>query len=118
MSYADLANLPLPTAKAVEIESFVPLDSIDPIRIGAGFYLIPTGQAAAKPCKLLRQALGRSSRVVIVKWVWHGRERLGLLRVHDDALVLHLMYWPDEIRGPTELLPLTVEVTEDESGSR
>ncbi|MER6451429.1 hypothetical protein ABT270_02085 [Streptomyces sp900105245] len=43
---------------------------------------------------------------------------LGLRRVHDDALVLHLMYWPDEIRDPTELLPPPVEVTEDESGSR
>ena len=62
--------------------------------------------------------VGRPSRVAVVKWAWHGRERLGLLRVHDDALVLHLMYWPDEIRDPTELLPPPVEVTEDESGSR
>ncbi|MFI6663243.1 Ku protein [Streptomyces sp. NPDC050523] len=114
ISDEDLANLPLPTAKAVEIESFVPLESIDPIRIGAGFYLTPNGQVAAKPYKLLRQALGRSSRVAIVKWAWHGRERLGLLRVRDEALVLHLMYWPDEIRDPTELLPPPVEVTEDE----
>ncbi|MFE7167202.1 Ku protein [Streptomyces sp. NPDC057616] len=114
ISDADLANLPLPTAKAVEIESFVPLESIDPIRIGAGFYLTPNGQVAAKPYKLLRQALGRSARVAIVKWAWHGRERLGLLRVRDEALVLHLMYWPDEIRDPTELLPAPVEVTEDE----
>ena len=114
ISDADLANLPLPTAKAVEIESFVPLESIDPIRIGAGFYLTPNGQVAAKPYKLLRQALGRSSRVAIVKWAWHGRERLGLLRVRDEALVLHLMYWPDEIRDPTELLPAPVEVTEGE----
>ncbi|MFF9361613.1 Ku protein [Streptomyces griseoluteus] len=74
-----------------------PRDSIDPIRIGAGFHLIPNGQIAAKPNKLLRQALGRSSRVVTVKWVWHGRERRGLLRAHDDALVLHFVYWPDEI---------------------
>ncbi|MGW5046680.1 Ku protein [Streptomyces griseoluteus] len=77
-----------------------PRDSNDPIRIGAGFYLIRNGQVAAKPYKLLRQALGRFSRVVIVKWVWHGRERLGLLRAHDDALVLHFTHWPDEIRPP------------------
>jgi DNA end-binding protein Ku len=114
ISDEDLANLPLPTAKAVEIESFVPLESIDPIRIGGGFYLTPNGQVAAKPYKLLRQALGRSGRVAIVKWAWHGRERLGLLRVRDEALVLHLMYWPDEIRDPTELLPAPVEVTEEE----
>src|SRR5688500_11764925 len=42
----DLSNLPLPTAKAIEIEAFVPLDSVDPIRIGEGYYLAPNGQVA------------------------------------------------------------------------
>lgn len=31
----DLRELPLPTAKAIEIEAFVPLESIDPIKICA-----------------------------------------------------------------------------------
>src|ERR1044072_5945310 len=34
ISDAELRDLPLPTAKAIEIEAFVPLDSIDPIQIG------------------------------------------------------------------------------------
>lgn len=37
----DLADLPLPTAKAIEIVSFVPYESVDPIRIGQGYYLEP-----------------------------------------------------------------------------
>ncbi|NED31137.1 Ku protein [Streptomyces sp. SID8499] len=114
ISDAELANLPLPTAKAVEIDAFVPLDSIDPVRLGDGYYLAPDGQVAAKPYKLLLQALGRSSRVAVAKWAWHGRERLGILRVKDDVLVLQLMHWPDEIRNPAELAPPTVEVSEQE----
>ncbi|MGV9351841.1 hypothetical protein ACWDSD_45655 [Streptomyces spiralis] len=47
-------------------------------------------------------------------WAWHGRERLGLLRVRDDVLVMHVLRWPDEIRDPAELLPPLVEVSEDE----
>ncbi|MGW4566628.1 non-homologous end joining protein Ku [Streptomyces sp. NPDC004561] len=110
----DLSNLPLPTAKAIEIDAFVPLRSIDPIRIGEGYYLQPAGQVAAKPYKLLVQALGRSAKVAVAKYAWSGRERLGLLRVRDDVLVLHAMRWPDEIRDPTELLPPPVEVSEEE----
>lgn len=110
----ELSNLPLPTAKAIEIEAFVPLESIDPIRIAEGYYLQPNGQVAAKPYKLLRQALERSSRVAVAKYAWSGRERLGLLRVRGDAIVLHAMHWPDEIRDPSELLPPPVELTEDE----
>ncbi|MFE5923079.1 Ku protein [Streptomyces sp. NPDC056468] len=111
---AELSNLPLPTAKAIEILAFVPLESIDPMRIAEGYYLQPKGEVAAKPYKLLRQALQRSSRVAVAKYAWSGRERLGLLRVKDDVIVLHAMRWPDEIRDPAELLPEPVELTEDE----
>jgi DNA end-binding protein Ku len=110
----DLSNLPLPTAKAIEIAGFVPLESIDPIRIGEGYYLAPAGQVAAKPYKLLVQALGRSSKVAVARYAWSGRERLGLVRVRDDVLVLHAMRWPDEIRDPAELLPEPVELTDEE----
>ncbi|MEV6111229.1 Ku protein [Streptomyces sp. NPDC052109] len=110
----DLSNLPLPTAKAIEIDAFVPLQSIDPIRIAEGYYLQPAGQVAAKPYKLLVEALGRSAKVAVAKYAWSGRERLGLLRVRDDVLVLHAMRWPDEIRDPAELLPAPAEVSEGE----
>ncbi|GGQ83620.1 non-homologous end joining protein Ku [Streptomyces flaveolus] len=110
----ELRDLPLPTAKAIEIVAFMPLSSIDPIRIGEGYYLQPDGQVAAKPYKLLRQALGRSSRVAIARYAWSGRERLGLLRVRDEAIVLHAMRWPDEIRDPSSLTPPPVELTDEE----
>jgi DNA end-binding protein Ku len=110
----DLSNLPLPTAKAIEIDAFVPLGSVDPIRIGEGYYLQPAGQVAAKPYKLLVKALSRSEKVAVAKYAWSGRERLGLLRVRDDVLVLHAMHWPDEIRDPASLLPPPAEVSEGE----
>ncbi|MGW1729019.1 non-homologous end joining protein Ku [Streptomyces sp. NPDC002306] len=110
----ELANLPLPTAKAIEIAGFVPLDSVDPIRIGEGYYLQADGAVAAKPYKLLVQALGRSAKVAVARYAWSGRERLGLLRVRGDVLVLHAMRWPDEIRDPSELLPAAVELSESE----
>ncbi|MFD9398126.1 Ku protein [Streptomyces sp. NPDC060011] len=110
----ELREMPLPTAKAIEIEAFVPLESIDPIQIGDGYYLQPDGQVAAKPYTLLRKALERSSRVAIAKYAWSGRERLGLLRVRDNVIVLHAMHWADEIRDPAELKPDDVKLTKNE----
>lgn len=83
-------------------------------KIGEGYYLAPSGQVAAKPYKLLRMALDRSSKVAVAKYAWSGRERLGLLRVREDAIVLHAMRWPDEIRSPEELLPPPVELSDEE----
>ncbi|MFF2475058.1 Ku protein [Streptomyces sp. NPDC058066] len=110
----DLGGLPLPTAKAIEIVSFVPYDSIDPIRIGQGYYLEPDGQVANKPYILLRKALERNEKAAVAKFAWHGRERLGLLRIKGDAIVLHAMRWPDEIRSPETLAPPAIEIPEGE----
>ncbi|MFF8884037.1 non-homologous end joining protein Ku [Streptomyces flaveolus] len=114
VSDQELRDLPLPTAKAIEIVAFMPLSSIDPIRIGDGYYLAPDGPVAAKPYKLLHQELQRSSRVAVARYAWSGRERLGLLRIRDDVSVLHAMRWPDEIRDPSSLIPAPVEVSDEE----
>ncbi|TQE18397.1 Ku protein [Streptomyces ipomoeae] len=33
----ELAEIPLPTAKAIEILGFVPYESVDPVRISSGY---------------------------------------------------------------------------------
>ncbi|MFE8977595.1 Ku protein [Streptomyces cyaneofuscatus] len=109
----ELEQMPLPTAKAIEIVAFVDGNTIDPVRISDSYYLAVDGQVAAKPYTLLRKALERSSKVAVAKFAWHGRERLGLLRIREGAIVLHSMKWPDEVRDPQELAPRVVEVGEE-----
>ncbi|WP_240802064.1 Ku protein [Streptomyces sp. A1136] len=69
---------------------------------------------AAKPYELLRQALERSSKVAVAKFAMRDRERLGLLRVLDEVIVLHGMRWPDEIRNPGQVDVPDVEVSDEE----
>ncbi|MGI5484868.1 Ku protein [Streptomyces lavendofoliae] len=95
--------------------AFVPASSIDPIRIGDSYYLAADGQVAAKPYKLLREALNRSERVAIAKFAWHNRERLGVLQVLDgEVIALHAMRWPDEIRDPAAVAPPATDVDDTE----
>ncbi|MFI6346676.1 Ku protein [Streptomyces sp. NPDC050560] len=106
----DLASLPIATAKTIEIVAFVPADRIDPLQMGTAYYLAVNGPAAAKPYTLLREALGRSDRVAVAKYALRGRERLGMLRVVGDVIVMHGLLWPDEVRRPEDVAPET-EVT-------
>nr|WP_206345922.1 Ku protein [Streptomyces thermoviolaceus] len=106
----DLAHLPLPTAKTIDIVAFVPADRIDPLQLEHAYYLAANGASAAKPYTLLREALRRSNRVAIAKFALRGRERLGMLRVVDDVIVMHGLLWPDEIRAPQDAAP-DVEVS-------
>ncbi|WUT06096.1 Ku protein [Streptomyces sp. NBC_00704] len=101
----DLSHLPLPTAKTIEIVAFVPADRIDPLQMDAAYYLQAGGAPAAKPYTLLREALKRSHKVAIAKYALRGRERLGMLRVVGDAIAMHGLLWPDEVRAPEGVAP-------------
>ncbi|MEU3446255.1 Ku protein [Streptomyces thermolilacinus] len=109
----DLAALPLPTAKTIEIVAFVPESEIDPLQMDAAYYLAANGVPAAKPYTLLREALKRSERVAIAKFALRGRERLGMLRVVDDVIAMHGLLWPDEIRRPEGVAPDTAVTVRD-----
>ncbi|MFF0511044.1 Ku protein [Streptomyces sp. NPDC004250] len=101
----DLSHLPIPTARTIEIVAFVPEERIDPLQMGSAYYLAASGAPAAKPYTLLREALKRSNRVAIAKFALRGRERLGMLRVVGDAIAMHGLLWPDEVRAPEGVAP-------------
>ncbi|MFB8759041.1 Ku protein [Streptomyces sp. NPDC059852] len=109
----DLSHLPLPTARTIEIVAFVPADRIDPLQMDAAYYLAAGGAQAAKPYTLLREALKRSQKVAIAKYALRGRERLGMLRVVDDAIAMHGLLWPDEVRAPEGVAPDTPVTVND-----
>ncbi|MFF3843465.1 Ku protein [Streptomyces sp. NPDC001930] len=111
----DLADMPLPTAKAIEIVAFIDRSSVDVVQYGAGsYYLTADGPVAAKPYVLLRKALERNEKVAVAKFALRGRERLGLLRPLGDALLLSGLHWGDEIRSSEEIAPPETELTDDE----
>ncbi|WP_460069473.1 non-homologous end joining protein Ku [Streptomyces sp. YKOK-I1] len=110
----DLSHLPLPTARTIEIVAFVPGDRIDPLQMDAAYYLQAGGAPAAKPYTLLREALKRSNKVAIAKYALRGRERLGMLRVVGDAIAMHGLLWPDEVRAPEGVAPDTDVTVRDQ----
>jgi DNA end-binding protein Ku len=97
LSDEDLADLPLPTAKTVELLAFVPAEQVDPLSYSRSYYLEPD-KAGVKPYALLRDALTDAGRVGLVKVAIRNRESLAVLRPRDDVLVMQTMVWPDEVR--------------------
>jgi DNA end-binding protein Ku len=95
----DFADLPLPSARVVDVLQFVPVDQIDPIYFNKSYYLEPE-KTAVKPYLLLRDALEESETAGLVKVAIRNREQLATLRVRDGVIVLETMIWPDEVREP------------------
>jgi DNA end-binding protein Ku len=83
----DFADLPLPSARVVDVVQFVPTEQIDPIYYNKSYYLEPE-KSAVKPYVLLRDALTDSDMVGVVKVAIRNREQLATLRVRDGVIVL------------------------------
>lgn len=96
----DFADLPLPSARVVDVLQFVPLDEIDPIYFAKSYYLEPE-RNAVKPYVLLRDALEDSGMAGLVKVAIRNREQLATLRVREGVIVMETMIWPDEVREPS-----------------
>jgi DNA end-binding protein Ku len=85
------------TAKAMEILEFVKSADVDPIYFESSYYLVPE-EAGRRPYALLAEALEQTEYVAIAKLTMHNREYTVILRPHKGGLMLHTMFYQDEVR--------------------
>ena len=93
----ELKTLEQENSKLIEIEEFVPLDKVDPIYFEKTYYLGPD-EGGDKAYRLLADAMNRTNRVALAKFVMRGKESLVLIRPSQGGLMLHGMYFGDEVR--------------------
>jgi DNA end-binding protein Ku len=96
---SDLDNLPLPTARTIEIQEFVPQGGIEPGLYYKGAYYMEPEEAGRKAYQLLREALADTERIAVAKVALRDREHLCALHPLDGMMLLNTLHWPDEIRS-------------------
>ena len=85
------------TAKTMEILEFVKSEEVDPVYFESSYYMMPE-EAGRRPYALLSKALEDSQYVAIAKLTMHNREYTVFLRPHEGGMMLHTMYYSDEVR--------------------
>ena len=93
----ELKALEEETSKVIELEEFVPLAKVDPVYFEKTYYLGPD-KGGDKAYRLLADAMTESNRVGLAKYVMRGKEGLVLIRAVQGGLMLHTMYYADEVR--------------------
>ncbi|MFI0723688.1 Ku protein [Streptomyces sp. NPDC021224] len=116
ISDEELDDLPLPTAKTVEVSGFVDLARVPGEQFGTPYFLAPASPAANKPYILMREALARAGKGAVGKLAFRGTgETLAVVRAQGDVLVLHRLHWPDELRSADDAAPRgQVDLSDDE----
>jgi DNA end-binding protein Ku len=84
-------------SRMIDIAEFVPLSQVDPIYFEKTYYLGPD-KGGEKAYRLLADAMLKSGRVALAQFVMRGKENIVLIRPARDGLMLHTMYFADEIR--------------------
>src|SRR5437762_11029930 len=98
----ELKGLEGEASKMIDIAEFVPLDQVDPIYFEKTYYLGPD-KGGEKAYRLLTDAMGAHGRVALAKFVMRGKESLVLIRPAQGGLMLHTMYFADEVRSFGEI---------------
>jgi DNA end-binding protein Ku len=101
------------TAKAMEILEFVKAEEVDPIYFETSYYLMPE-DAGQRPYALLARALEETGHLGIAKLTMHNREYTVILRPHEGGIMLHTMYYENEVRRIENFGRTNVEVKEAE----
>lgn len=99
--------------RALDITEFVDLDSIDPVFFEKAYFLGPA-PGGGKTYKLLATAMKKQNKVALARWVSGSREHLVVLRPFEEGLVLHTMYYADEVRDFTAVEKEDAPVKEKE----
>ena len=94
----ELKELEAEKTKTMEVKSFVKAGSVDPVYFGPANYLGPADPAAAKAFLLLRRAMEHTGLMALVQYVQGSREKIGMIRVVPEALMLHELFYADEMR--------------------
>ena len=102
ISEEELEALEGEASQAIEISEFVPLAEVDPVYFEKSYYLGPD-KGGEKPYRLLAEAMTQAGKVALAKFVLRGRENLVLVRSAQDGLMLHTMYFADEVRNFDEI---------------
>jgi DNA end-binding protein Ku len=94
----ELKKIAPPTASTMDILQFVRDTEVDPIYFEKSYYVAP-GDGGSKPYGLFTKALQETKFNAIAKVSMHGREDTVLIRAAGDQLVLHTLYYEEELHA-------------------
>lgn len=115
----EIKKLAATSSRNLEIVAFTKLKEIDPIFFDSSYFFIAE-DSGKKAYQLLTKALEDTGTVGIGTLLMHQRDYTVFLRPYQHGLLLHTMYFANEIRQlpeygvlePTNLKPQEVKLTE------
>lgn len=99
----DFESVKLESTRIVDIEKFVPRETIDRLYWDTPYHLVPSGKTGIEAFAVIREAMKRKGMVAIGRLVMSTRERVCAIEIEDDGLVLTTLRTAEEVRTLDEI---------------
>ncbi len=96
----ELEAVALESTRTIDIETFVPTDSIEWIWYDSPHYLVPDDEVGEEAFAVIRDAMAATGTAGISRLVLYRRERPVMVRPRDDGMILWTLRYGDEVRDP------------------
>ncbi len=93
----ELKALEAESSETMAIQQFVELDEVDPIYYETSYYTVAE-EPGRRAYALMMQAMQKLKLGAIAKLTLHQREQVVIIRPYEHGLILHTLYYPEEVR--------------------
>jgi DNA end-binding protein Ku len=101
-SSQEVKSLDSEKSATLDIVEFVPEGAVDMVQVEKSYYLGPD-KGGQKAYKLLSGAMERTGQVAVGRWMARGKDQLVIIRPYKEGLLLHQIYYADEVRAFDEI---------------
>jgi DNA end-binding protein Ku len=101
VSNEELKGLEAQSSETMEIVQFVKLPEVDPLYYQTSYFSVAE-DPGRKAYSLIHKGMEQLKLGAIAKITLHQREQIVMIRPFEKGLVLHTLYYPDEIRAVAE----------------
>ncbi|MGN6551944.1 MAG: Ku protein [Pararhizobium sp.] len=96
----ELESVALESTRTIDIDMFVPADSISWVWYDRPHYLKPDDKVGEEAFSVIRDAMAATGMVGIARLVLYRRERAVMLQPRDKGIVVWTLRYGDEVRDP------------------
>lgn len=100
----DLDAVRAERTERIDIVEFVPAETVDLLYVDKTNYLGPD-KGGGRAYKLLADAMARTKKMAVGRYGARGKDQLVLLRPYKGGLIMHQVYYADEVRPFEEVAP-------------
>ena len=98
----ELAAARPPSSKVMRITFFIDVAEIEALWVESSYYLAPDGEDGEPAYATFQQALLRTAAAGVTRLTVSTRQRLALIRPGESGLILHTIFYADELRSIDE----------------